>query len=236
MEYLDLKSNDQAFDNFWYRARRDLTEIILKEYNISGKRILEVGCGAGSQLEVLLKNNEVIGWDINELAIKEAKDRGLDVCYGNVENIIEKHEKYDVVCAFDVLEHLKNDELAIKNIYEILKDDGYFIFSVPAFQFLFSAHDVFVGHYRRYSMKRIKKIIFDNNFKKVKLFYWNFFLFIPVMIARLVSKNKPPRTSIKKIPKILNIFLYGVLRAENKLIKAGFKFPLGVSIFGVFKK
>lgn len=237
MDYLDFKKIGLSSDFFWYQARKKMIGFILNKHNIKNALILEVGCGVGDQLKSLsINNNTVLGSDVNSEALAEATRAGFRVHYQNLEEEITEVEKYDVICAFDVLEHIKNDNLALKNIYNSLKKGGFFIFSVPAFQFLFSGHDIYMQHYRRYSARDIKQKLTVNNFKIQDLFYWNFIFFIPLIFKRLVFKKKKPDTDAANISKNLNRILFTILNFENKLIKKGIKFPFGVSIFGVAKK
>lgn len=237
MDYLDLEKNTSAFDHFWYRARRKLVDLILRKYGIKKMLILEIGCGAGSQLETLSKNgNKVVGSDINIKALGEAKKRGFEVFYQDIEKDIESNLQYDVVCAFDVLEHIKNDEAVLKNIYKLLKKDGFFIFTVPAFQSLFSSHDIYMNHRRRYSRKELKHKLLNNNFKPLDLYYWNSILFPLISLKRLLSKKSRPKSDAVRLPKILNLFLFGILMAEVQLIRINIRIPFGLSIVGIGKK
>lgn len=237
MDYLDFKKIGFNLNFFWYRARRSLIKLLLIKYKVKNMLVLEVGCGVGGQLDSLSNfGNRVLGSDINHEALKKASDLGFNVFYQNMVDPVIEVDKYDVICAFDVLEHIEDDDLAISNIYRSLKSHGLFIFSVPAFQFLFSSHDVYMKHYRRYSKSEIKNKIINNNFELLDIFYWNFILFFPTAIMRLFSKKNKPKSDAQIIPKFLNLFLFNILSFENFLIKLGLKFPLGVSIFGVAKK
>ncbi|MFA6364896.1 MAG: class I SAM-dependent methyltransferase [Candidatus Paceibacterota bacterium] len=237
MDILDLEKNTLAFDYFWYKARRNLISVIFSKYDIKNMSILEVGCGAGSQLESLSRNNNnVVGSDINHKALAEEEKRGFSVFYQDIEERVTKGEQYDVVCAFDVLEHIKNDEVAIQNIYALLKPNGLFVFTVPTFQFLFSGHDNYLQHYRRYAKREIVQKLLKNDFEIVELNYWNFILFPLMAVKRLLSKHKYPKSDVDNLPKPLNQLLYGILLFENKLIEKGVQLPFGLSVIGVAKK
>ena len=75
------------------------------------------------------------------------------------------------------------------NVNKMLKPGGYFIFTVPAFQCLFSGHDNYVKHYRRYSKKELKKMLISFDFDTVSLFYWNSLLFPLIAVKRLLFKK-----------------------------------------------
>lgn len=237
MEQLDLVQNPEAFDNFWYQARRKLVAVLRTKYNIENKKILEVGCGAGSQLAALAAhNNSVVGSDINEEALNVARQRGLSVFFQDIEKTSADNEKYDVVCAFDVLEHINDDTRALRNISKMIAADGMFIFSVPAYQFLFSNHDKFTKHYRRYSTGELAGKLGNSGFTGIELYYWNSILFPLMAGKRLLSRKAEPKSDAVRLPRPANRFLYGVLVFENWLFKSGIRLPFGLSIIGVARK
>lgn len=236
MDFLDLEKNTDAFNHFWYRARRKLIDNIFRRYNLDGNLILEVGCGAGSQLEELSKYGRVVGCDINHQALAAAEKRGFSVFYQDIGQEIKVDCQYDVVCAFDVLEHIKDDRQALANIYKLLKPGGLFIFTVPAFPALFSAHDIYLQHQRRYSRRGLKRLLAAGGLKVYSLYYWNFILFPFIAGRRLITRKSLPKSDAKRLPQPLNLFLYRLLICENKLIGWRVKFPFGLSLVGVAKK
>ncbi len=237
MDFLDLQKNKLAFEHFWYRAKRELIGIVFVKHSIKKMLILEVGCGAGGQLGTLsMHGNKVVGTDVNTKALDEAKKRGFDVFYQDIQEEVSDVGLYDVVCAFDVLEHIENDNLALKNIYKLLKPGGLFVFTVPAFKFLFSGHDKYLQHYRRYSMKGLKQQLLNNRLILIDSNYWNFILFPFVALKRIITKNGKPTSDMNNLPKLLNLFLITILRLENLLIKINTRLPFGLSIVGVAKK
>jgi SAM-dependent methyltransferase len=247
MDYKDYeKLNAAKNTNFWYEARKVLIFNLLNSlYHQEklDKNILDIGCGTGTELTVLKKFGKITGLDSSLDALKILQRNGYDALCGDIEKVNLQTNFYDCICCFDVLEHLPNDELALKKIYASLCKDGHFIFTVPAFQFLFSPHDQALGHYRRYSKQKIKGMLRDNGFKIVTINYWNFFLFPAVLLIRLVKKfvyrlkqNNTYCTDLENFNGIINKILFSVLNAENFLCKHNVKFPFGLSIYGIAKK
>ncbi len=237
MDYKDYQAG-KSEDSFWYRARRKLIQSLLRKTLSSPKRkklkILSIGVGTGDELKILNKFGKVYVLDINKKALDLVPK---EFCYkkrlGDACKLSFKKDFFDVVVAFDVLEHISKHKSAIKEINRVLKREGFFVFSVPACQFLFSSHDKALNHKRRYSKKRLKLLLDD--FKEKRLFYWNFFMF-PYVMLRLLKKNSKPKEESDKVPLIIDKFCFNLLNLENFLIMKKIQFPFGVSIFGIAKK
>lgn len=106
--------------------------------------------------------------------------------------------------------------------------------TVPAYQWLFTYHDVINEHYRRYSLKRLKKLLLDNGFEIKKITYFNFFLFAPFMIVRLIHKI----FNIKKVETenkgIFNNILYKIFHLEKYILRK-INLPFGSSVLAFCK-
>lgn len=106
--------------------------------------------------------------------------------------------------------------------------------TVPAYQWLFTYHDVINEHYRRYSLKRLKNLLLDNGFEIEKISYFNFFLFPPFMIVRFIHKI----FNIKKVETdkigIFNNILYKIFNLEKYILRK-MNFPFGSSIMAFCK-
>jgi len=134
-----------------------------------------------------------------------------------------------------VLEHIENDVMAINEIYRVLKSEGFFIFTVPAFSFLYSSHDRALNHFRRYDKKTIKACF--SKFKPIELGFWIFSLFLPAALERILKrKESNPKVHFTKLPKPINDVFYYLLRIENYLIKHGIPLPVGITIYGIYQK
>lgn len=131
---------------------------------IEAKNFLEIGVGAGDLLLALGKKGFTgKGSDFSSLAISQSKKK---LEKNNIKGIeLEKNDflrmqgQFDLILAFEVIEHIKDDTVAFAKLYELLVPDGYFIMSVPAHQKLWGKSDIFAGHYRRYEKKELLKKI-----------------------------------------------------------------------------
>ena len=143
-------------------------------------------------------------------------------------------EKFDFVVMFDVLEHIEDDMSVIKEVHRILKNDGYFVIIVPAFNFLYSSHDRILKHFRRYGSNEIIEKL--RSFSINETGYWNFFLFLFIAFVRLIKKDSRTNIHIFNIPHTI-LWIFGrILMLENMLIKKGFRLPFGLSIYCIAKK
>lgn len=236
MDYRDLKNGSI----FWFKGKKDLIDILIKKTNFIGSlKILNVGVGVGDDLSVISKFGDVYAIDIDHNALslvpKElVKEKKLcDVCSLPYENNF-----FDLVIAFDVLEHVEDDVLAVSEIKRVLKKNGKFIITVPAFNFLYSKHDEKLGHFRRYNKKRLQSLM--GGFSCQMIGFWIFILFFPAFLIRYLQKAninliKDESTVFIKF-NFLNIFFEKILRIENWFIKKGVSFPFGLTIYGIFKK
>lgn len=230
-----METDSEAFDNFWYKARRSLIRDLFLKYGSQDKTVLELGCGAGSQLLALRPLCQSLrGCDINEEALAWARKEDLNVFRHDIEKERLGEATEDILCAFDVIEHIKDDVRALRHIYEALKPGGYFFFSVPAFPSLYSGHDKHLQHVRRYGQKELKQKIENSGFEIEELFYWNSLLFLPLALKRLKDKKKI--ASDINSYRSFNKILFRLLLMENQLWRLGIRFPFGLSIFGVASK
>jgi len=228
-------------ENWWFKARRNLIFQIFKKYNIgTDKKILDYGCGSGflaGQLQA--KGYDVSGVDVSKEAINFGLSRGIkNLSYvgGTLTNY--EGSSFDLILAMDVIEHIKEDDLAIKELKRLLKPSGQLVVTVPAYQWMWGVQDEVAHHFRRYNMRSVSKLVYLNGFYFLKKSYFNTFLFPPVAIVRLVSKwfNKKSRESDFEINnRLLNPLLSFIFNMEIKLLRR-FNFPFGVSILLILER
>lgn len=232
------------FENFywWHVGRKQIIQSLLQEISLkNNSRILDAGCGTGGNMKILARFGNVIGIDNSPEAIKFCKKRCFEnIQLKNIENTGFSDNSFDLIVALDILEHLENDVEALKEFHRILKEDGYILISVPAYQFLWSEHDAAVHHKRRYSMKEINKCLLKANFQITKKTFAISFIapavFIYRIIQKIYSKSKKQKNSDYVIlPVLLNNFFIFLLRIEAFLLKY-MNFPFGISIMCIARK
>ena len=222
-------------EHWWFKARREIVLKLLKTTN--AKSVIDIGCSSGQMLRLLKQDGlKAKGIDISKRAVEECKKNGFDAILANGKKTGLK-EKFDFLIASDVLEHIENEGATVKEWNRLLMQGGKAIVFVPAFQSLWSSHDVANQHLRRYSLKKLELLFKKNGFKIKKSGYWNFFLFPVIAAVKFLHRKKEVKEDqLKKSGNLTNKLLLSVMKFENWLITKGIKFPFGVSCFVLVEK
>jgi 2-polyprenyl-3-methyl-5-hydroxy-6-metoxy-1,4-benzoquinol methylase len=190
--------NAQGLDNlyaqeekhFWFVARKEFILQSMQKYIAKGKKIIEIGAGTGNVSRYLQKNkyqNISVG-EMHLNGLKYAKGYGIKECYQfNLLNTPFENE-FDVICLFDVLEHIKDDDLALKNINKGLINGGSIVLTVPSHMWLWSRDDAISGHKVRYTKKKLVTKLKDNGFKILNARYF-FISIVPLLYIRTLLKK-----------------------------------------------
>ncbi|OGE34516.1 hypothetical protein A3C32_04200 [Candidatus Daviesbacteria bacterium RIFCSPHIGHO2_02_FULL_41_14] len=193
--------------------------------------ILEVGCGIGTFSKDLTRYGKVVGTDIDKQNLKQAKKvKNVKVGYGDIEmaKYFFNNRHFDTVVCLNVLEHIKNDNQSLINIYKLLKTGGHLILLVPFHPDLYGEIDKSIGHFRRYTKESLQRSLNSSGLKIVRIRVVNFLGGIGWFLAGRVLKNKI--VGKNKIG-IFNLIAPLVLPLEE-LIEP----PLGTSILVIAKK
>lgn len=237
---MDLKEIDilgNNIGNHWYYWSK--SRAVLKILNtMNPKTILDIGAGSGFFSQFLLDNSSAQeAWcvDINY-------EKNSDILHNNkpihFRQSIEQSDA-DLVLLMDVLEHVENDVNLLKEYYEKVPKGTKFLISVPAFQFLWSDHDVFLGHYRRYTLKSCKKIIQNAGLSVTDCCYFYGIVFPLCAILRLsqrikIFKKSSAKSQLKKHNSIINIILKLLCKIELPIIH--FNKFFGITVFCLAEK
>ncbi|MDF7776988.1 class I SAM-dependent methyltransferase [Sphingomonas sp. AOB5] len=209
--------------HWWYRARREILSDYLKRYGAIPKdaKILEIGCGTGHNLPMLAEFGEVDAIEIDETARGFASERlGKPVGSSPLPELTGvERGSYDLVAVLDVVEHVEDDVAALKAMASALKPGGKILITVPAHQWMWSAHDVVNHHKRRYSKGTLTAALQQAGLGWTKLRWFNSLLFPAAVAARLAGKltgkddsdDSPP-------PKALNTAFETIFRLERHLL------------------
>lgn len=230
-------------DSYWWFVGRKyaLQSLIDTEYGDNPDcDILDIGCGTGSMLTMLKKYGKVVGSDISELALSFCRKRGCtNLIKTSADNLALPNESFDLITAFDIIEHLDDDKKALQEFYRVCRKGGNVIVTVPAYNFLWSEHDRALQHKRRYVRKELSEKLISAGFKIKKISYFVTFLLPIIAVFRiyqnLFNRSKTPDTDYIMPPAFLNRIFIWLLMIEGIIIKY-FSFPAGVSLVCIAEK
>jgi 2-polyprenyl-3-methyl-5-hydroxy-6-metoxy-1,4-benzoquinol methylase len=226
--------------HFWFRARNQIISALVTppiQRLAAGFRILEVGCGSGNVLRVLKTSAAGRGWveglEVSVPAAAVARERtGLTITNGHLADLA-RSEPYDIIAAFDVLEHIRDDIGVVREMNARLRSDGRLILTVPAHPTLWSPFDVASEHMRRYTPVSIAQTMGAAGFEIEYLSYFMFLLYPVMWLRRRFLKGGDLAAvydSEFQIVPGLNEVAFEVFRREARLIRARRRLPMGTSL------
>jgi SAM-dependent methyltransferase len=229
--------------NFWFESRNQMILWALEKYFPTAKKFLEVGCGTGFVLQAVESHHP--NWDLfggemfieglNQASKRLQKTRLLHMDI----RAIPFKDQFDVIGAFDVLEHVPEDEQAIAQMYNVAVAGGGVLITVPQHAFLWSHEDVVSHHVRRYNRQDLCRKIETAGFKILTVTSFVSFLLPFMWVSRLfqqkASANFDPAAELKINP-LINFIFKKVLDLERFFIRWGVRFPMGGSLLVAAKK
>jgi SAM-dependent methyltransferase len=231
--------------NFWFLARNKMINYFIKRYTKENSNYFELGCGSGFVLAHIEKQNpkwQITASEYQPEGIPFASTRvSSKVKFAQIDgNQIPYRNEFDVVGAFDVIEHIENDLQVLAEIREALVPGGLLFINVPQHMFLWSRYDELGHHFRRYSRNELHSKIINSGFEVVKSVSFNFLLFPILLLSRFSKKNKSKSEidvmSELKISPLQNSLLSFILKLEFFLIRLRLTPAFGGSRFLVAKK
>lgn len=206
-------------------------------------QVFEIGVGPGLNLYSLYPSNcEVQGLEPDAENALLANRRGqIPVSVGTIEAMpAELRERsYDVITMFDVLEHIEDDCAAVETVKKLLRPGGYFVLTVPAYEWLWSQHDDVNHHFRRYTRKRLLAPMERAGFAIQRATYFNTLLLPTVAAARLLQRVLPRRdkeiSDFDRSSGGLDKLLFQIFSSEAWWLRRS-SFPSGVSLFAIGRK
>lgn len=235
-EYRRMFEAEQA--SWWFRARRRILCRVLERLDLPAETVLaDLGCGTGGNLEMLGAFGDLVGVELSETAAAFARTRAsCPVVLGSATDSGLETASRDLVTMFDVLEHLEDDLDGVQEVRRVLKKDGLFLFTVPAFMSLWSAHDVALHHFRRYRKNELRALLEKADFNVEWLSYYNTTLFPPVAAIRLGRRlfggGDDAADGVGLPPRPVNALLESVFAVERHVL-GRMSLPFGVSLIGL---
>ena len=152
-------------------------------------RLLDVGCGTGNVLEALGRFGEAVGVEQDPQLRAVGQAAGLDIRPGALPDVLPVPDGWaDAVLLLDVIEHLDDDLAGLRTARRALRPGGVLVVTVPAYPWLWSGHDVALGHRRRYSARTVRAVLGAAELSVRHVSYFNTLLFPAIAGVRLAKR------------------------------------------------
>jgi SAM-dependent methyltransferase len=220
--------------HWWFLARRRiLSGLIAREVPLpADARILEIGCGTGHNFEMLGRFGRIDALEIDEGARALATSRlGREVGTAPLPELTGVPDgHYHLIALLDVLEHIEEDRASLASIKRKLTPGGRILLTVPANQWMWSAHDTAHHHHRRYSKSGLRKVIEGAGLEIHTLTYFNTLLFPLAAAARIAGKLTGKKESDDNLPPAPVNSLLGTIFGLERHLVGRLPLPAGVSL------
>ncbi len=240
LQYAELERK-----NWWFKVRKKIIAAAIKKncnplpYNTA---VLNVGAAAGASSQWLSQFGKVTSVENDKDFVAFLKEAKEDVQESGAEQLPFANNQFDLVCAFDVIEHIEDDNKAVHEMLRVCRAGGFLVVTVPAFQSLWSSHDAVNHHKRRYTKKSLLTLIEKMDCEVKYATYFNSLLFLPVWIFRKVKNifSKPSQKLVADFAytsngSIVSFILEKIFALEIFLLRF-LRFPFGVSLLLVLQK
>jgi len=214
-EYFEMEDN-----HWWFRGRLAILTRLLRSQLRGPMRILDIGSGGGGVAKVLTEFGNVTASDIDPRCAEAVQRRqGMAFAFASAENLTFSDASFDLVTAFDVLEHVEDDLAVLSKMARLVGAGGAIVVTVPAYRWLWSPHDEFSGHRRRYTKRSLRLLFEAAGLKVQRLTAYNSLLLPAIAAVRLARRIVPEKP--------------GQIRSDNSTTKPGLINDLLAAVFGV---
>ncbi|MFZ0040681.1 MAG: class I SAM-dependent methyltransferase [Solirubrobacteraceae bacterium] len=227
--------------HWWYRGRRRIIRAQLDSLALPvPARVLDAGCGSGRTLQELVDYGEVHGIELDAEAAELARNRGHgEVLVGRLEDLPWPDASFDLITCLDVIEHTPDDRATLAELRRVCRPGGWLLVTVPAYQTLWSLHDVANHHYRRYSRAMLRDCAVSTGWDVWRMTSFNSLLLAPAAAVRLAQRrfgtHNGYTNDLALGPPWLNDVLERPLALEADWLGRGRTLPFGLSLMGVLR-
>lgn len=237
LKYYDFEKN-----HWWFRARAEILKDYIRKHcqAFEGIKILNVGAATGGSIEWLSQLGEVTSIEFDKESVSFISEHlKVEILEGSILSLPFAENTFDLVCAFDVIEHIENDALGVRELARVCKANGAVLITVPAHMLLWSQHDEVNHHYRRYEIASLAKLLKDLPSGKVRFMtYFNHYFYLPILLVRRMNNLFSRIFGDKKLKSdfetfqsgFFNEFFFSVMAGERKRVSSHDGFKSGVSI------
>lgn len=232
MERGAFKLLNQMERSWWYRGRIAAVRAALFRSDIlQATEVLDYGAGFGGMSGTLSTfSNSIDAYEPDGEARVALAARGYRHVFVSDTEALAHH--YDLIGLFDVVEHIEHDGAFLKAAHDALKEGGVLAITVPAFPFLWSAHDVSHRHFRRYTKASMRALLESFGYKVEYISYWNMLLFLPAAVMRLFGRTGE---SALGLPRWIDTLFFAVVKLES-LVMRHMPLPFGTGLVVVARK
>lgn len=232
--------------HWWFQGRLLMTEGLLREYILPAfpgrrPRLLDMGCGTGLFLQRRREDCEAYGIDLSPQALRYCHQRHLSaVARADATRLPFANDSFDVITAFDLIEHIPNDRDILSEMQRILRPGGFLLATVPAHPFLWTGHDVSLHHQRRYERAAFDALFKPGAWETIRMTASFTTIFPPAALIRFarhlrgIDESKP-HSDTQPAPEWINRLLIAVHSMEAKWLRRH-NLPIGISFMTVRRK
>jgi SAM-dependent methyltransferase len=224
----------QEDEHWWFRGRREVIWALLRRAGLpASPRLLDAGCGTGRNLVEFGRLGTARGIDPSTQAVDFCHRRGLDnVTEARIEELPFPDDSFDLMLACDVIEHVPDDAPALTELRRVGAPGGLLLLTVPAYRWMWSAHDVYMHHYRRYTLGRLRDRVRAAGWEPVVDSYFMTAILPIASGVRLAwrATGREPASDVDRTPPWLNRVLLTPVLGEAAAIARGVRLPAGVSV------
>jgi SAM-dependent methyltransferase len=222
-------------DYWWYRARGDLLEAVLRPFLGEPVRVLDVGSADGPSVGWMRGAGRRVAVDL----LPGGLTAGEGVC-ASATQLPFGDSMFDVVAAFDVIEHCESESAAVSELARVLAPGGRMLLAVPAYQWAWTDHDVQAGHYRRYTEARLVRAVADAGLvveRSTHAFAGVFPFFVAERLRRRLRERsgRAPAPRLTAVSPAVERVLLGLSGLERRWLRRR-DLPFGSSVFLAARK
>lgn len=239
--------------HWWFQGSRRVLRALVQRYRPdrgggAALRLLDMGCGTGITLDRFGRDDGLDGFgvDLEPAALAFCRQRGLErLARASVTALPFAAEVFDVVTALDVIEHVEDDVGALREAARVLSPGGILVVTVPAYAWLWSAHDEALHHHRRYSRRELADRLRAAGLEPIRLSFYNSLLFPAVAGVRLAQRalrrfahreaGELPHSDVRLPAAPANVALRELFAAEAAWLQRA-DLPVGVSLVSVARR